>query len=242
HWKYWEKARWPHRVDYGTVAAADFNKDGHMDLAFAVHLSGIYVMLGDGKGNFTAVSEGLPRNFPTRRLLITDVDRDGYPDIVGVSEGPTAVTVRGQQSGKIRVYYNRNKGEKWEGVDVAPAQTRVGGDYLSIGHFTGDKYPDIAAASVYQGSADIVYLSNGPKAWSKLDPKIGAVIPYLSFYLASTTGKFTSKKTDDLIVSYARFWPTDVNEKLIPKPPFTEVSGLDRISFDSNGVAKRAPI
>ena len=63
HWKYWQEARWPHGLDYGTVAAGDFNKDGHMDLAFAVHLPGIYVMLGDGKGNFTEVSEGLPRDF-----------------------------------------------------------------------------------------------------------------------------------------------------------------------------------
>ena len=38
HWKYWTEARWPHQIDYGSVVAADFNKDGHMDLAFAVHL------------------------------------------------------------------------------------------------------------------------------------------------------------------------------------------------------------
>src|SRR6266498_618240 len=27
HWKYWTEARWPHGVDYGSVVAADFNKD-----------------------------------------------------------------------------------------------------------------------------------------------------------------------------------------------------------------------
>ncbi|HEV8661283.1 MAG TPA: VCBS repeat-containing protein [Thermoanaerobaculia bacterium] len=242
HWKYWEEVRWAHRVDYGTVAAGDFNKDGHMDLAFAVHLSGIYVMLGDGKGNFTAVTEGLPRDFPTRRLLVTDVDRDGYPDIVAISEGPTAMQNAERTLGKIRVYYNRHKGAKWEGIDVTPPQTRVGGDYLTIGNFTGDKYPDIVAGSIYMGSPDIVYMSNGPKKWTKLDSKVGAVIPFLSFYLASGTGKFASKKTDDLILSYVRFWPKDVNEKLIPRPPVVEATGIDRISFSSGGAVKRTPI
>jgi hypothetical protein len=242
HWKYWQEVRWPHRVDYGNVAAGDFNKDGHMDLAFAVHLSGIYVMLGDGKGNFTAVSDGLPRDFPTRRLVVTDVDRDGYPDIVAISEGPTANQNAEKTLGKIRVYYNRDKGAKWEGMDIASPQTRVGGDYLSIGHFTGDKYPDIVAGSIYMGSPDVVYLSSGPKKWSKLDSKVGEVIPFLSFYLASGAGKYTSKKTDDLILSYVRFWPQDVNEKLIPRPPLMESTGIDRISFAGGGAVKRTPI
>ena len=241
HWKYWEQARWPHPLDYGTVAAGDFNKDGHMDLAFAVHLRGIFVMLGDGKGNFTEVSEGLPRDFPTRRLLVTDVDKDGYPDIVAISEGPTAVQNGEQTLGKVRVYYNREHGKKWEGVDVASPQMRVGGDYLSVANFSGGKYPDVVAGSIYQGSPDIIYLSNGPKQWSKLDSKVGTVIPFMSFYLASAAGKFTSKKTDDVILSYVRFWPPDLNEKMVPKPPLMEVTGLDRLSY-RNGAPTRTPI
>lgn len=242
HWKYWQEARWPHGFDYGTVAAGDFNQDGHMDLAFAVHLSGIFVVLGDGKGNFREVSEGLPRDFPTRRLIVTDVDKDGYPDIVAISEGPTAMQNAEHTLGKIRVYYNRDHGKKWEGMDVASPQTRVGGDYLSVANFKGDKHPDIVAGSIYQGSPDIVYLNRkGGKEWEKLDSKVGTVIPFMSFYLASAAGKYTSKKNDDLILSYVRFWPNDVNEKLIPKPAMPEVSGLDRVSY-GNGVPKRTPI
>lgn len=241
HWRYWQEARWPHGFDYGTVAAGDFNKDGHMDLAFAVHLNGVYVVLGDGKGNFSEVSDGLPRDFPTRRLIIADVDKDGYPDIVSVSEGPTAVTDPANPKGKVIVSYNREHGKKWESVNVTSPYARVGGDYVSIANITGNKYPDIVAGSIYQGSPDIVYLSSGPKDWTKLDSQTGTVIPFMSFYLASASGKIVSKKTDDVILSYVRFWPSDLNEKLIPKPALTEVTGLDRLSF-VNGAVRRTPI
>src|SRR5438045_2284638 len=60
HWKVWDTAVLPYGIQYGGVAAADFNKDGNMDLAFAVHLLGVRVWLGDGKGHFTDSSEGLP--------------------------------------------------------------------------------------------------------------------------------------------------------------------------------------
>src|SRR5439155_2430386 len=91
HWSFWKDVHWPFSLDYGSVVAADFNRDGKMDLAFGVHLTGVVVFLGDGKGNFTESNSGLPKDFPTRRLQVVDVDRDGYPDIVAISEGPSAV-------------------------------------------------------------------------------------------------------------------------------------------------------
>src|SRR5262249_18359164 len=52
HWKGLASATWPYRMDYGSVVAADFNKDGHVDLAFGIHLQGVKIVLGDGKGHF----------------------------------------------------------------------------------------------------------------------------------------------------------------------------------------------
>jgi len=76
HWKGWP-ATVPHVLDYGSVVVADFNKDGHMDMAFSVHLTGLFVYLGDGKGHFNEASEGLPHDFPTRRLVVADINHDG---------------------------------------------------------------------------------------------------------------------------------------------------------------------
>ena len=113
HWKYWAAAKWPRSVDYGSVVAADFNGDGKMDLAFAVHLTGIYAFFGDGKGNFTDATNDLPPNFPTRRIIVADVDHDGSPDIVALNEGPTGPRRKNETVySRVRVFFNREKGKR----------------------------------------------------------------------------------------------------------------------------------
>jgi hypothetical protein len=59
-WSRWRETKFPPLAyDYGDVQVGDFNGDGRLDLAFAVHLRGLIVLLGDGKGGFTDASEGL---------------------------------------------------------------------------------------------------------------------------------------------------------------------------------------
>jgi hypothetical protein len=239
HWKYWTDVRWPHGVDYGSVAAADFNKDGHMDVVFGVHLSGIFVMLGDGKGKFTEVTEGLPRDFATRRVVVADVDRDGYPDIVALSEGPAAARAISNVKGKLRVYYNRKKGMQWEESAIVGDDAKTAGDWLTIANLTGDRHPDMIAATIYQNSNQIVFVTDGSRKWKPItDPK---VVPYLSAYNANAAGKFTSKKVDDAIIGYVRYWPVDLPAEVMPEPPSKTVVGIDRISF-SGKQPKRTPI
>jgi hypothetical protein len=235
-WKQWTTVNFPHALDYGGVVAADFNKDGHMDLAFAVHLTGVFVFLGDGKGNFREVTNGLPRNFPTRRLAVADIDHDGYPDLVVPNEGPTQMN----QAGSVIGLLNRDKGESWQSVAIAASDVRVGGDWVSVGNFNGDRYPDVLVASVYYGSTGVVEMSDGPKKWKPMFSD-GDLIPSLSYYFASATGKFTSGKRDDAIISYVRYWPSDVDPRLVPKPDLMETTNIDLLTFGADG-AKRTPI
>jgi len=240
HWKYWS-IKWPHALDYGAVVAADFNRDGKMDLAFSVHLLGVYVFLGDGKGNFTEVSEGPRRDFPTRRLVATDIDGDGYPDLAVVSEGPSLRGEGNPSYGKLRVYYNRNKGQKWEGANISPPNVNFGGDALSYGDLNGDKVPDFVAGSVYFGNQEVIHLSqNGKRAWKHF-PSDGLTIPSLSYYWANATGKFSSKKYDDAIMSYVHFWPTDLDPNIVPKPDLAEVVNIDRVAIRGKELT-RTPI
>jgi hypothetical protein len=99
HWRRWSEAKYPDLpYDYGDAAVADFNGDGKPDVALAMHLRGLVVLLGDGKGNFTNWSKGLDLHvagtgnddagFSTRALVAIDWNHDGRPDILALGEGP----------------------------------------------------------------------------------------------------------------------------------------------------------
>ena len=244
HWKLWQTF-WPFRIDYGSVAAADFNKDGKMDLAFSVHLQGVRVFLGDGKGHFTESDKGLPvADFPSRRIAVRDVDGDGMPDLVAINEGPVPRETASTEFSKIRVFLNRKNGSEWKPVDVAAPKYSVAGDYLAIGNFNGDATPDFFGASVYYNAYNLLYLSDKNKKLAWAPPphaEEGRIIPFFSYYQAMTAGRFSSKKVDDVIISFVRYWPPEVDAKTAPKPPLQHVVGLDRITF-TNGVPQRIPV
>ncbi|MEO8033433.1 MAG: VCBS repeat-containing protein, partial [Acidobacteriota bacterium] len=241
HWKVWQEAQWEYGIQYGSAAVGDFNKDGHMDVAFGVHLNGVRVFLGDGKGRFADSSKGLPvDDFPTRRVRIADVDQDGWPDIIAISEGATAVP-KPVSYGKMRVFFNRKNGTEWEGKDVADISKVFGGDWMAVGKFNADKYPDFAGASVYFQGSQILYRSKGKGIWDPVASD-GTVVPYLSYYFAVDAARLRkATQLDDAILSYVRFWPSDVDPKLVADPPEKTVVGLDRVSFDGKE-PKRTPI
>lgn len=253
HWAFWKNVNWPNSLDYGSVAAGDFNKDGHTDLAFGVHLTGVFVFLGDGKGNFINSSEGLPTDFPTRRVTVADVDHDGALDVIAISEGPTGRedTDKARVYGRLRVFYNRMNGKKWEGVNVSdPLMSSFGGDWLAVGKFNSDAYPDFAAASIYFNGSNILYLSNGQKKYENVGGN-GTVVPFMSYYFANGAGRFSSKTLDDAVITYYRDWPlcapndsissTCIDPKIIPTPPATQIAGIDRIVFTGKE-PKRVPL
>jgi len=69
------------------VAVADVNNDGFDDVAFSSTASDlIQVFISDGKGGFTEASNGLPngttRTSPNHKLLVKDVNGDGFADVV----------------------------------------------------------------------------------------------------------------------------------------------------------------
>jgi hypothetical protein len=240
-WTAWKDFKWPSPINYGSVVAADFNKDKHMDLAFGLHLSGVAVFYGNGKGEFRE-APNVPRDFPTRRVVAVDVDRDGWTDVVAISEGPVG---RGRDPRRVghtnlRVYYSRNKGEAWEGANLAQPRSLISGDWLSVGNLNGDKYPDFIGSTVYFDSTQTTYLSKGPGQYEMFDGK-GTVIPFRSYYDASTVGKFTGKDRDDAIVASFRVWPENVDPKVVAPPPLSQVVSIDRISF-AGAEPQRTPL
>lgn len=245
-WKRWTTAKWETRggFNYGTAVVADFNKDKHLDAAFAVHLTGVAVFLGDGKGNFRRADNSIPRDFATRRIVATDVDADGWTDVVAISEGPVPQKAGKGLQANLRAYLNRNKGQSWEAFDIAQPRQSIGGDWLSFGDFNGDKYPDFVGASIYFNGTQTVHMSGAePKTYRAYIDTGGKILPARSYYHGNTTGHFASKKLDDAIISFSRVWPGPdrLNPKVVPPPPLSRVIGFDRLSFEG-GQVKRTPI
>ncbi len=238
-WQFWKSVSWPFGVNYGSVEAGDFNKDGAMDLAYGVHLGGVRVYLGNNKGVFTDGSAGLPRDWGTRRVSVVDVDHDGDLDIVAISEGPTVATEKNQYS-KLMTFINDGSGKKWTTVNVSPSTAKFGGDFLTVGNFNADKYPDFIGSSVFFNGTELVYLSESNKKWKNVGA-VGKVIPFLSYHAAQASGRFGNAKLDDAVVSYIRFWPENLDPQSVPAPALKTTAGVDRISFDGKEV-KRTPI
>jgi len=182
----------------------------------------------------------LPTNtFATRKLIASDVDLDGDQDLVVLSEGATPGTATTLDLRLLRVYTNDGKAGEWTFVPVAEEGRELGGDWLTAGKFNDDKYPDFAGASVVFQATDLIYFSEGKRKWKSFGR---GWLPFYSYYGAVTAGSFTTKKRDDLIMSYSRYWPSGADPRVITPPDIPYITGIDHLIFDGKGGAKRKAI
>lgn len=217
-WKPWREASFPQvHFDYGDVAVADFNRDGHPDLAVTSHLRGAAVLVGDGAGSFELWSEGIgflrPRQqqqpvFTSRAMETVDWNRDGWQDLLLVGEGPRlSVAGRGTDaefsSGSFGalVYLNRKDGT-WTQVRQATRFGDVYGDSVAIGDFDGDGRTDFATGSSVMGSKQILNLARGDGLWDKVDLD---GLRDKAYVRAVRGGDYNGDRRDDLAVAYMSF-------------------------------------
>jgi hypothetical protein len=122
------------------LAAADFNRDGKLDLAvmsngpgYAVN-DAVTVYLGDGKGGL-----GAPVSYPVgpvaMAMVVGDFNRDGRPDIAVAAAGAYQVN-----NGEITVLLNNGSGFTRSGVPMGAE-----GPYtVTAADLNGDGVPDLA--------------------------------------------------------------------------------------------------
>ncbi len=179
NWRRWSEARFaPLAYDYGDAAAGDLNGDGHLDLVFGVHLRGLLALVGDGKGEFRAWTDGLDFDVPgeggggsgfsSRAVELYDWNGDGRLDILALGEGPKGrkTGADGEVIGEILntarglvVYLNLGDG-RW--ALQSPNDTPdsflgfLFGDGFTLGDFNRDDRLDIAVASRMRNNREIL--------------------------------------------------------------------------------------
>ncbi|MEM6793615.1 MAG: VCBS repeat-containing protein [Acidobacteriota bacterium] len=175
-WRLWREAKYPEGpYDYGDAAAGDFNGDGHMDIAFGIHLRGMFLVVGDGQGGFTPWTEGIAYDVPgkggdatsfsSRAIDTIDWNGDGKLDVIALGEGPKGRRGKGNvitgelinTSRGFGVYLNDGDGS-WTplGLENVPTNQANFADDFAMGDFNGDGRTDLVTATRRMGSNNIL--------------------------------------------------------------------------------------
>jgi hypothetical protein len=120
-----------HATEAAHIVAADFNGDGHLDVALGYQPfgepTGFMVLFGNGNGSFQT-----PVFYPGTHpnwIAVADINGDGRPDLV--VSGPT-------------IYINNGKG-----VLLGPISASLPGAQFAVGDVNGDGIPDLVSSSGY---------------------------------------------------------------------------------------------
>lgn len=136
------------------LVRADFNRDGHQDLAVALYATGeICILQGDGEGGFTPATTFDSRGDLPALLATGDFDADGVVDLLvaHVHGDDSLVVFRGTEEGEFPVSQELLFGE-----DRAAIEFEVRG--MAVADFDGNGRPDIAVAGFE--SREVVVLMN----------------------------------------------------------------------------------
>jgi hypothetical protein len=143
-----------------SLAAADMNEDGILDLIGTPDVISLTVAIGLGDGSF-----GLPVLYPSARdiefVLPVDLDGDGHLDLFG----PTTTT------GAVCAHLGNGDGTLGSYNDYAVASNPQA---VAIADVSGDGRPDVIAANAGAGSISVL-VGNGTGGFpSRVDSPAGA--------------------------------------------------------------------
>jgi hypothetical protein len=117
------------------AVVADFDHDGHMDMAYGLQGRGVEVLMGMGGCQFRPMTE-YPLTGTVANLAYADLDGDGMSDLVAATEDGRVYLLRGARDGTFQVTLLRS----------GPACGAA--CWLQVGDVTGDGKPDLVTAGL----------------------------------------------------------------------------------------------
>ncbi len=207
----WMGTKFPAMLfDYGAVAAADFDGNGAMDLAVGSHYIGVIVLLGDGQGKFTAVSDGFtyPSTFSSRALTVIDWNADGRLDVAALSDGP-----RPLYSVQMGVTVFENLGSAWR-TTHSKSTDLIHGDAIAAGDVDGDGLPDLVTATYNAGDHRVLRLgSDGALARREIETVLTP-----STVRGVDMADFDGDGLDEIVIGYSASAPRAASLELVSFP------------------------
>src|ERR1039458_8180925 len=129
-----------------SIAVADVNGDGHLDLVVAYWNEGsVGVLLGKGDGTFQPVVKYNSGGTGAPSVAVADLNGDGKPDIV-------VLNAWGQE-GTVGVLLGNGDGTFQPPVTYDTGQYSIP-ESLAVGDLNGDGHPDIAVANFGHSDCD----------------------------------------------------------------------------------------
>ena len=122
---------YPLNTNGASIATADFNHDGKLDLVVVDNIGVVSILLGNGDGTFQSHVDYGADSFPWGCIGITDLNGDGNLDLAVANSG----------SNTVSIFLGNGNGTFQPQVEIA---TGAGPRGAIVGDFNGDGRLDLA--------------------------------------------------------------------------------------------------